>query len=89
MPFSFDGNHYFGLIEKPVQLQTLLERYSLNEIKKAKSRKMFNGAIAFGFYSEYTESPTLGEWIEANNLSVFFEDAAKIENKNISISDEE
>ena len=73
IPFYFDGNQYFGLLESPEDVQILLKVYDYETLRQCKSNFFSGARPAFGLYSEYKHEPTLGEWIDKNNLGIFFD----------------
>lgn len=79
IPFTFDGNLYFGDIDSPDDVKKLLTAYDYLTIRKAKelgeeySYRDKDDKKSFGFYYEYQGKLTLGEWIDKNKLNGFFD----------------
>lgn len=70
-PFYFNGNQFFGHVKTPEDIKMLLSCYDYNTIRKAQVKDI--GLSDFGFYAEYNGNLTLGEWIDKNNLGIFFD----------------
>lgn len=64
LPFFFDGNQWFGLVDSRDQWDQLLRHYTLHEVLNALSSGVRGRALpSFGFRVEHTEPPTLEEWL--------------------------
>jgi hypothetical protein len=72
--FYFEGNLRWGYMNNPEDVRELLKDYTYEELRKA--RRLRNSADAeipsFGFYREYDDNYTLGDWIDENHLEEFF-----------------
>lgn len=72
--FYFEGNLYWGHINNPEDLKELLDTYPYDLLRKA--QRLHDSADyevpQFGFYAEYNDTYTLGDWIDENNLEPLF-----------------
>jgi hypothetical protein len=72
--FYFEGNFWWGYVNSPADLVQLFSAYTYEELRKA--QRLYNSADYtdphFGFYAEYNDKYTLGDWIDENNLSQYF-----------------
>lgn len=73
IPFFFDGDLYFNMVETPEDWAQCLEIYAVNNhttvdrfvkenLLEAKRCPRIKEYPRFGFYMEYTGPETLGEW---------------------------
>lgn len=72
--FYFEGNLRWGYMNTPEDVELLLKDYSYKELRHAQRlRDSENaGTPSFGFYAEYNDKYTLGDWIDENGLEEFF-----------------
>jgi hypothetical protein len=73
-PFYFEGNLMWGHMNTPNDVNALLEVYHYEELRRAQlypASRNFEKP-SFGFYAEYNDKYTLGDWIDDNHLEEFF-----------------
>lgn len=71
--FYFSGDVYDGRINNKGKAKNILEKYKFEILRKATAHPIkFDEEIRFGFRPEYSESLTLGDWLEQNNMIKFF-----------------
>jgi hypothetical protein len=72
--FYFEGNLRWGYMRTPEDVVELLKDYSYEDLRKAQrlhDSEDFDDP-QFGFYAEYNDKYTLGNWIDENNLNEYF-----------------
>lgn len=72
--FYFEGNLRWGYMNTPEDVISLLKDYSYWDLRKAQRLRDSedNEIPSFGFYVEYNDKYTLGNWIDENNLIGYF-----------------
>jgi hypothetical protein len=73
-PFFFEGNLRWGNMNTPEDVAQLLIDYSYEELRHAQRLGKSENAKTpcFGFYHEYNDKYTLGEWIDENEQESYF-----------------
>jgi len=70
--FYFEGNLMWGHMNTPDDVNALLEVYHYEELRRAQRLGHSTEKPCFGFYHEYNDKYTLGDWIDENHLEEFF-----------------
>jgi len=72
--FFFEGNLRWGYMNTPEDVVVLLEDYPYEQLRQAQRLRDSENieTPSFGFYAEYSDKYTLGDWIDENGLEKFF-----------------
>jgi hypothetical protein len=72
--YYFEGNLMWGYIKFAKDVQELLKVYPYEQLRKA--QRLHDSAHfevpQFGFYAEYSDPYTLGQWIDENKQEKFY-----------------
>jgi hypothetical protein len=73
-PFYFEGNERWGYMRTPEDVKSLLISYTYEKLRRAwRNKRTANNEIqAFGFYAEYNDKYTLGNFIDDNHMEEYF-----------------
>ncbi len=73
-PFYFEGNERWGHMRTPEDVQSLLHSYTYEQLRRAWRNKnsASNEIQCFGFYGEYNDIYTLGQFVDDNNMQEYF-----------------
>lgn len=73
VPFWFEGNQAWGLIDSPEEWERIKAAYSTTDLRTAKRAGgdyESDGTPYFGFRAECKLPETLGEFADANGISI-------------------
>jgi hypothetical protein len=74
-PFYFEGNQRWGHMRTPEDVKALLMSYTYEELRRAQrygGSMPLTGIPSFGFYAEYNDTYTLGNFIDDNHMQEYF-----------------